>query len=624
MASTPDPSLLIAQAHLAARRMAEAEAVLRGVLKRDPHSAIAYTFLGQALRAQKRIDEAIPAFQRAVEIEPQSAGAYANLGNALYAAGRIDAAIDSYRRAIQLQPDFADVCNNLAAALRSAGRLDEAIAHFKQAATMRPGFAMPLTNLGAVLYSCGRYQEAADAYRQSLAIAEADPEVHNLLGNTLLNLQKPAEAMVCFERAMALRPDFAEPWNNRANALRMLGRLEESIEAYRRAIAVRPDLPEPYCNMSTPLMMLGRTEEAMAALRCAIALRPTLVEAHCKLGAALLLQSDPDSAAAAGEQALRIQPDYASPHNLLGDAWKERGRIDLAVEEFRKAVDLGPTFVTAHDSLVYSILFDPAYNPPRILAEHAKWNRQHALRFRDSWRAFKNDRNPDRRLRIGYVSPDFRDHVIGRNILPVLSRHDSEAIEVFCYSSVIQPDGATERFRTASSVFREVAYLGDDACADLIRSDQIDILVDLTLHLLGNRLGVFARKPAPVQVTWAGYPGTTGVGAIDYRLTDPYLDPPGEHDGHYSEQSWRLRDTFWCYDPLGSQTPVADLPAGRNGYITFGCLNNPCKINQFTLKLWARAMRDVPGSRLILAAQSGSAGAGWRRCSNERGSRSAV
>jgi predicted O-linked N-acetylglucosamine transferase (SPINDLY family) len=208
-------------------------------------------------------------------------------------------------------------------------------------------------------------------------------------------------------------------------------------------------------------------------------------------------------------------------------------------------------------------------------------------------------------LRIGYVSPDFRNHVDAYFTIPLLCNHDHEKHEIFCYANVPNPDAVTQRMRGYADVWRSTVGLSDEQVAELVRRDQIDILVDLELHAAKNRLLMFARKPAPVQVAWLGYPGSSGLSTIDYRLTDPYLDPPGLLDEFYSEESVRLPDTFWCYDPLNEEPPVNGLPALQNGVITFGCLNNFCKINDGCLSLWAKVLQKVRQSRLLLRAPRG-------------------
>ncbi|HMD52957.1 MAG TPA: hypothetical protein VKJ65_00200, partial [Phycisphaerae bacterium] len=233
------------------------------------------------------------------------------------------------------------------------------------------------------------------------------------------------------------------------------------------------------------------------------------------------------------------------------------------------------------------------------------WNALYAAPLRRFIQPHPNDRNPDRRLRIGYVSPDFRQHVVGRNLLPLLQRHDRANFEIFCYSNVIHADSMTEKLRSHADQWRNITDQTDQSAAQMIRNDRIDILVDMSLHMAGNRLLIFAAKPAPVQATFMGYPGSTGLETVDYRLTDPYLDPPGMFDAFYSEKSIRLPETFWCYDPLAEEASVNELPALKNNYITFGCLNNFCKVNDDVIALWGKVFTAIPDSRLLLSAPAG-------------------
>jgi FkbM family methyltransferase len=219
---------------------------------------------------------------------------------------------------------------------------------------------------------------------------------------------------------------------------------------------------------------------------------------------------------------------------------------------------------------------------------------------------FSNDPSPERRLRIGYVSPDFSSHVVGRNIWPLLHHHDHTQFDITLYANMTHGDPMTEQFQRCADHWCPIATWSDERVAERIRQDAIDILVDLALHTQGNRLLVFARKPAPVQVTFAGYPGTTGLRAIDYRLTDPYLDPSGLNEDYSAEQVYRLPHTFWCFDPQGEEPAVAPLPAIKQGRVTFGCLNNFCKVNDGVLELWTRVLDAVPGSRLMLLSKPGS------------------
>jgi predicted O-linked N-acetylglucosamine transferase (SPINDLY family) len=304
---------------------------------------------------------------------------------------------------------------------------------------------------------------------------------------------------------------------------------------------------------------------------------------------------------------VRLNPDHAEAHANLGLGLMERGQLDEAIAEYRVALGLKPDSPDIHSNLVRVLHYHPGFDAQAILDECRRWNARHAEPLGIEIRPHANLADPERRLRVGYVSSEFRDHVDSFFTVPLLSNHDHREFEVFCYADVARPDALTGRLRGLADVWRDIAVLSDAQAADRIRNDQIDILVNLRVHTADNRLPIFARKPAPVQVTWLGYPGTTGLSTMDYRLTDPYLDPPGRFDAFYAEESVRLPDTFWCYDPLCDGPPVNELPALESGALTFGCLNAFSKINEGCLALWARVLHEVPGSRLMLLAPRGPA-----------------
>jgi predicted O-linked N-acetylglucosamine transferase (SPINDLY family) len=253
--------------------------------------------------------------------------------------------------------------------------------------------------------------------------------------------------------------------------------------------------------------------------------------------------------------------------------------------------------------LAYALSFQAA-DADVVRAECERWYQRFGAALLPARPVFANDRQPQRRLKVGYVSPDFRDHCQSLFTIPLLTAHDRSAVEVFCYSSVLRPDARTRQIETLVEHWRDVRAQSDWALAERIRNDRIDVLVDLTMHMAGGRPLLFARKPAPVQIAWLAYPGTTGSAAMDYRLTDPRLDPP-EFDRYYRELSLRLPDSFWCYDPLERSIDVGPLPALRRGALTVGCLNNPCKLTDATLMLWGGVMQAMPDARLMLLAPPG-------------------
>jgi predicted O-linked N-acetylglucosamine transferase (SPINDLY family) len=415
-----------------------------------------------------------------------------------------------------------------------------------------------------------------------------------------------AEAERIYRQILARHPDLAEAHGNLGNVLAGKGRLDEAIASFRQAVRLKPDLAEAHNNLGNALLGKGQLDEAIASFRHAIRLKPGLAEAHYNLGNALSGMGQLDEAIASYLQAIRIRPDYAEPYCNLGNALEATGQIDEAIASFRHAIRLKPDFAVAHSNLVYTLHTHPAYDALTIHEEHRRWTQQHAEPLKKFIQPHTNNRNPQRPLRIGYVSPDFREHPVGRFLLALLPAHDPDRFAVFCYSDVRRSDRMTELLRRHAMQWRNTLGLSDERTAQLIREDQIDVLVDLTMHMARNRMLLFARKPAPVQVTYLAYCSTTGLETMDYRLTDPHLDPSGMNDGVYSEKSIRVPETYWCY-PLGQQSPEVSLsPALSNGEVTFGCLNNFCKVSPEALDAWIQLLRATPKSRLILHAPEGN------------------
>jgi predicted O-linked N-acetylglucosamine transferase (SPINDLY family) len=319
------------------------------------------------------------------------------------------------------------------------------------------------------------------------------------------------------------------------------------------------------------------------------------------LAFALARLGRPRESAEWARRALELAPELAAAHRELGTALEELGDKSGAIACLRRAVELEPADPNVHSTLIVSMLTDPSYDSKALYEEARAWAKRHADPLRAQIRPLANAKDPERPLRVGYVSPDFRAHAVQQFLVPLFRHHDQRSYELYLYSSVARPDAETEWYRSfAGERFRDIRALGDIDAAELVRRDQIDLLVDLAVHSAGHRLRVFAQKPAPVQLTWLGYAGTTGLDTIDYRITDRTFDPEGTELGVYSEESLYLPETYWCYDALESELAVGPLPALANGVLTFGCLNAPRKLHAEALSLWARVLREVPSSRLYL------------------------
>lgn len=367
----------------------------------------------------------------------------------------------------------------------------------------------------------------------------------------------------------------------------------------RKVLAQRPKHAQALHLMGLMVHQAGDPAAAVEWHRKAVAAKPDFADACNDLGAALLACKRQDESIEAFRRAVALRPDYVRALGNLGVVLKDCGLVEESIDAHRRALAAHPSWHEARSSFLFTCHYLSDHDPVSLLADHRFWDRIHAGHLAGTIAPHTNNRAVDRRLRIGLVSPDFKDHPVIRFLLPFLEHHDREQIELFAYAQVSEPDEWTELARKQVGHWRSLVNVPDAEAAELIRGDEIDILVDLAGHTNGNRLMVFARKPAPVQVTYLGYPGTTGLSAMDYRITDVLADPPGMTEEHHSEQLIRLPGCAWCYGPDSEALP-GQSPAALRGGVTFGSFNNLAKVNDRMLRLWARILEAVPGSRLLL------------------------
>ncbi|WP_175940339.1 tetratricopeptide repeat protein [Caballeronia sp. BCC1704] len=635
-------NLLMAQG-----RLADAESVYRKAVALRPDFAQAHYNLGNLLRACNRAGEAEACFREALRLCPDLAEAHYNLASLLKDGGRLAEAEAAYRRAVAVRPDYAEAFNNLGNLLREQGRLREARTALRRAVALRPTFDIAYQNLGLVLQQMGQFAWAQAFHRRATQLTPDYVEAHCSLGDALFATRRVAEATAAFEAALAIRPDCTQALMGLARARRETGGIEQAERIYREVLAMQPDHGDARAGLAQMLHEAGRVKEAEAAYRVVIAQNPGNLDLHYNLGVLLAGEHRLPEAEAAYRRAIALRPDCsdaytnlgrvvrdmnrlpeaeailrqsiaiaphsAEAHNNLATVLKDMSRMDDAIEAFRRAVACAPGNECVHRNLNYALTYY-AEDSRTILDECLRFAAQHEAPLLERAVTYANDRSASRRLRIGYVAPDFRMHCQSMFTAPVFAEHDHASFEIFIYASVEHPDAVTDLFRGMADVWRDVHALDDEALAQLIRDDRIDVLVDLTMHMAGGRPLLFARRSAPVQAQWLAYPGTTGSRAIGYRLTDPWIDPPGQPGvaERYSERSLWLPETFWCFDPRvamddGAATPeVGPLPAERNGYITFGCLNNPFKASERTLRMWAAVLAATPGARFVLLAERGA------------------
>jgi predicted O-linked N-acetylglucosamine transferase (SPINDLY family) len=360
--------------------------------------------------------------------------------------------------------------------------------------------------------------------------------------------------------------------------------------------------PELHNNLGAALRDLGRFKEAASAFRNAVTMRPGYLQAQQNLAEALRLSGDLEGAIAALRSLAARAPQSVAVHQELNDIGDESGDLELKLWSLRRLLELQPHAANVHSALLYNLHYDPLMTPAALFEEHLKWHR--AFGEVTSYTQLRHNFSNGRRIRVGYVSPDFRHHTVPRFIGAALKHHDRGRFEVFCYSDVAKDDGMTELLRSYVEHWRDVVGLPNDRAEQIIREDGIDILVDLRGHAAGNRLRLFARKPAPIQINMVGYFDTTGLSAIDYRLTDVNQDPVGVSEKYHCEQLIRMPGTCWCYTADEDAPDIAPPPCERKGFIMLGSLNKLIKISEPCAKLWLRTLDAIPHSRLLLHVPS--------------------
>jgi protein O-GlcNAc transferase len=319
-------------------------------------------------------------------------------------------------------------------------------------------------------------------------------------------------------------------------------------------------------------------------------------------------RKDIQATIACHRRATELNPLYAQAFHALGEALLDDGNAAEGIDCFKKAATLKPADASYHSDYLFGLCNLPGITPDRLFQEHQDWSRRHEVTLLGSRQAHENDPAAERRLRIGYISADFREHTTARFIGPLLANHDHKQFEIICYSDVKREDAITQKLKRFADTWRQSSSLTHEALAAAVRADKVDILMDVTGHMGGNRLPVFARKPAPIQITYRGYPNTSGLEAMDYVITDERRDPAEVADAIYSERIIRLAGASQCYGMTDEEPQVTPLPALQGEPFTFGCLNRPGKYSPIVVELWARILRTVPASRLLLQRGSDSAG----------------
>lgn len=588
------------------------------------------------------------------------------LGVAHYQSGEPAKAAGLIQRSLALNPKFAVAHNNLGLALWDLQQFDPAIAAFHRAIELQPGYVDALTNLGGILLQAERYTEALSVLQQAQSLAPDSAAVHNSLGSVHRALKALTPAEQAYRKALALDPNLQQVWLNLGIVLREQGQTEQSLATLQAAEvrwpndarlatelgltqqkALRPDAARRH--FSRALQLDARQQDAHFGLACLDHEQGRYEDAERHFQAALALGrhfgaqinlanlyyawNRPTEAAVAYRQTMRDYPTSEVVINNFANLEKDQGRVSDAIELYRHALGIQPKFPEALKNLGTALrdsghlaeglrLMEQSFALRPDYAMRQSW--LFSLNYVDDWsaeavfqahiefsrhyppadvRSLPRVTNNQRPLKVGYVSGDFRGHSVAFFIEAVLRQHDRNRIEPYAYFTLARGDAMTERMRGICPNWRDVAAMNDAALMQQIRDDGIDILVDLAGHTGHNRLAVFARRAAPLQVTWLGYPNTTGLTGMDYRLTDAAADPPG-FEVLSTEKLWRLPHSYFCYKPDDTAPEVADLPAIQAGVVTLGSCNVRAKLSPSVLQVWAEALQALPNARLLLKAKT--------------------
>ncbi len=580
-------------------RYEEAIATYDKALAVDARLGEAWLAGGNALYELNHADESLTAYEKALELNPGLAAAWLGRGNVFAKLKRLDELLAAYDRALELNPGLAEAWLGRGNILREVGRHDDTLAAYGRALELNPDLASAWLGLGNALYVVENYQEALAAYDKAL---ELNPDLAKAWlgrGNIFSSIGAISESLAAHDKALALQPGLAEAWLGRGNALTELKHVDEALAAYDQALALNPDLISAWLGRGNVFGGFGRHDDSLLAYNRALALKPDFAKAWLGRGMVFSRNALHDDAMAAFDRMLELKSDSAEA--LLGRARSlfETNQLPDALAEVDKALAIRPNLYPAISYRIYVLDFASDVGVAEQQKARSQWWQAVGARiFEHTKSEHLNSRDPDRRLRIGYVSADFRVHSAAFCFKPVLLNHDKTRFEITCYSSSLQDDSYTEAFRSAADRWRNVTQLDDDEFSARIRTDEIDILVDLSGHTAGNRLGVFARKLAPIQVTAWGNATGTGLPTIDYLFSDPVTCPP-EVRHLFAEQIVDLPCAI-TIEQLPGETPPSDPPVLSNEYITFGVFNRSTKVTSDVVAVWARILHAVPQSRLLL------------------------
>ncbi|KAL9428146.1 hypothetical protein AB3S75_030188 [Citrus x aurantiifolia] len=631
-------------------KFVDALALYEIVLEKDSGNVEAHIGKGICLQMQNMGRLAFDSFSEAVKLDPQNACAHTHCGILYKDEGRLVEAAESYHKALSADPSYkpaaeclAIVLTDLGTSLKLAGNTQDGIQKYYEALKIDPHYAPAYYNLGVVYSELMQYDTALGCYEKAALERPMYAEAYCNMGVIYKNRGDLESAIACYERCLAVSPNFEIAKNNMAIALTDLGtkvklegdinqgvayykkalyynwhyadamynlgvaygemlKFDMAIVFYELAFHFNPHCAEACNNLGVIYKDRDNLDKAVECYQMALSIKPNFSQSLNNLGVVYTVQGKMDAAAEMIEKAIAANPTYAEAYNNLGVLYRDAGSISLAIDAYEQCLKIDPDSRNAGQNRLLAMNYINEGHDDKLFEAHRDWGKRF-MRLYSQYTSWDNTKDPERPLVIGYVSPDYFTHSVSYFIEAPLVYHDYQNYKVVVYSAVVKADAKTIRFREKvmkkGGIWRDIYGIDEKKVAAMVREDKIDILVELTGHTANNKLGMMACQPAPVQVTWIGYPNTTGLPTIDYRITDSLADPPETKQKHV-EELIRLPECFLCYTPSPEAGPVCPTPALTNGFITFGSFNNLAKITPKVLQVWARILCAVPNSRLVV------------------------
>lgn len=638
--------------HHQANRYQEAEALYRQVLKAQPKHTDGLHLLGYLLHHTGQHEQAIEWIKKAVALDPKQPLFLNNLGNVLQHVGRQAEAEECYRKALAIKPDYYMTLCSMGNLLYEQRKRDEAIAHYKKALAIKPDLHEALSNMGNVLQEKGLVDEAIECYQKALVIEPNSYDAYNNMGLAWREKERLEESIHCYQKALEIKPDFQEALSNMGNSLQALHREEEAMACYQKALEINPNSYMALSNLGNALRDQGRLDEAIDCYQKSLLIKPDLFEGHCNLGNALVKNGQMQEAIASYRRSLAINPDFHMALGNLGFALQDQGEIEESIDCYRKAIDVKPDNLAGYGSLLHQLLhvcewkdFQSRYEAMRSLfysgkgdinpfffislpctAEEQRLSAE--LWAKDKYPAQSplytprhHESRPDR-LKIGYLSCDFQDHATVQLMGELFELHDRNRFEVIAYSyGPLDNSAGRQRIMAACDVFVDLLTVPHKEAAQRILDDGVHILVEMKGYTKSSRLEIPSFRPAPIQASWLGYPGTVGSSFIDYILSDAFITPPG-FESHFPEKIVRLPG---CYQPNDRKRAIDPWQPSRQecglpeGGLVFASFNKTYKINEPVFDVWMRILRAVPDSILWLWESNHCAADNLRREAEARG-----